>query len=116
METSPGSVTGLPLTAASSPRLALRLSDSCGVIIGSWVSVSVLTGIDVEALASSLERQGSITLPHREGDVFVFGQAPSGDTNADTWSVTQVSAAPFVELLAGCEVPAAHVEIVVRVK
>jgi len=44
METNPGSVAGLPLTAASRPRVLLRFSDSCGVNIGSWVRVSVCTG------------------------------------------------------------------------
>jgi hypothetical protein len=61
-------------------------------------SVSVLAGIDVEALASSLERQGSITLPHREGDVFVFGQAPPDKGNVDQWEATTMSLAPYGQL------------------
>ena len=61
-------------------------------------NVSVLTGIDFEALDSSLERQGSITLPHREGDVFVFGQAPPDRGNVDQWETTTMSVAPYAQL------------------
>ena len=44
---------GCPSTAASSPRRVLRLSDSCGDIIGSEVSESVCTGCDGSDMSST---------------------------------------------------------------
>ncbi len=60
-----------------------------------WVRLSV--GLDAEFASSALARRGSLLRPAREGDVFVFGQAPAGDDASDSWSVRQVQAAPFVE-------------------
>jgi TonB family protein len=60
-----------------------------------WAVVSV--GLEAEAIDSRVHRAGSVTQPPREGDVFVFGQAPSDQINADDFHVTSVSAAPYVE-------------------
>ena len=59
--------------------------------------VTVTAGFDTEATRSKLNRSGSVTTPAREGDIRVFGQAPSDQTNADAWEVIEWSAAPFVE-------------------
>lgn len=61
-----------------------------------WVRLSV--GVDGEALSAQLSRRGSLLRPSREGDVFVFGQAPAGDLQSDDWTVRQVQLAPYVEL------------------
>jgi TonB family protein len=61
-------------------------------------TISVIGGLDFEALDSNLERQGSITLPHREGDVFVFGQAPPDKGNVDNWEATTMSLAPYGQM------------------
>ncbi len=61
-----------------------------------WARLNV--GVDVEALSADLSRRGSLLRPAREGDVSVFGQAPTPDLNADTWSVRQAMVAPYVEL------------------
>jgi TonB family protein len=54
-------------------------------------------GLDAEAYDFTVHRFGSVTAPPREGDVRVFGQPPVGETNADDFHVTTVSAAPYVE-------------------
>ena len=55
-------------------------------------------GVAIDASFSDLNRQGSLTRPPREGDPYAFGQAPAGDLAADSWKVTQVTVAPYVEL------------------
>ncbi len=59
--------------------------------------VSVTTGIDAEVVQNSVTRSGSITSPPREGDIHVFGQAPSDLINADKWNTTNASLAPFAQ-------------------
>jgi TonB family protein len=72
-------------------------------------TISVLGGIDVEGLDSSLQRQGSITLPHREGDVYVFGQAPPDKGNVDQWEATTLSLAPYGQMDFGLFDDALHI-------
>lgn len=59
--------------------------------------LTVTGGLDAEVQATTLRRAGSITSPAREGDVRVFGQAPSDQVNVDDWSTTIGTFAPFVE-------------------
>ena len=40
-------------------------------------STTLSFGIDMQAQSSTLDRNGSLTLPAREGDIFVFGQPPA---------------------------------------
>lgn len=54
-------------------------------------------GLDAEVETTTLRRVGSLGLPAREGDVRVFGQPPPDQLAADTWRVTEVGAAPYVE-------------------
>jgi TonB family protein len=54
-------------------------------------------GVDGELYSSTLHRYGSIGYPPREGDIYVFGQAPPGQVNADDWKTVIGSVAPFVE-------------------
>lgn len=61
-----------------------------------WLGVTV--GLDAELSQSALRRSGSITTPAREGDVRVFGQAPSDAVNVDRWHTVIGSFAPFGEL------------------
>ena len=60
-----------------------------------WLGVSF--GVDVDVTSSRLRRAGSVSTPPREGDVRVFGQAPSDQVNVDTWRTTVSSLAPFAE-------------------
>ena len=58
---------------------------------GSWrgplsKSVTLTLGLDAQVLRSTLRRQGSVTLPAREGDPRVFGQLPPDEVNFDTWT------------------------------
>jgi TonB family protein len=55
-------------------------------------------GLDFELVQSDLERRGSLTTPPREGDLYVFGRAPSDQVNYDAWSSLVFSAAPYAEL------------------
>ena len=60
--------------------------------------LSATIGLDGEFDRSHLARTGSITSPAREGDVYVFGQPPSDQINADAWEVASGSLAPFAEM------------------
>lgn len=60
--------------------------------------VTLTAGLDAEANQVQIQRLGPLGAPAREGDVRVFGQAPSGGINADTWEVITTSAAPFGEI------------------
>ncbi|MDI1479587.1 hypothetical protein [Polyangium sp. y55x31] len=59
-------------------------------------AVVLTAGVDALASRASLFRQGSLTLPPREGDVYVFGQPPGSDVNADDWSTNIVDVGPFL--------------------
>ncbi len=58
--------------------------------------LAVTAGVDVAGSRSSVTRSGSLTVPPREGDIYVFGQPPGADVAADAWSASLVDAAPFV--------------------
>ena len=47
--------------------------------------------------SSSIQRLGSLSSPPREGDIYVFGEAPSGQLDSDNWSTVIASVAPYVE-------------------
>lgn len=55
-------------------------------------------GVDMAGTHSQLSRNGSLTIPAREGDVAVFGQPPGDDTNADTWNTVMVDIAPYATI------------------
>jgi TonB family protein len=59
--------------------------------------LSVEGGLDGYVPRTEVDRTGSIALPAREGDVRVFGQPPPDQIGADTFVVTQVDLAPYVE-------------------
>nr|WP_272420518.1 TonB-dependent receptor plug domain-containing protein [Polyangium jinanense] len=58
-------------------------------------AIVVTAGVDALASRASLFRQGSLTLPPREGDLYVFGQPPGSDVNADDWSTNIIDVGPF---------------------
>jgi len=60
--------------------------------LGSMVSLT--TGLDTLGSDSDLSREGSLTLPPREGDIAVFGQPPGDEYAADTWRTNIVDIAP----------------------
>ena len=60
--------------------------------LGSMVSLT--TGLDTLGSDSDLSREGSLTLPPREGDIAVFGQPPGDEYAADTWRTNIVDVAP----------------------
>jgi outer membrane receptor protein involved in Fe transport len=55
-------------------------------------------GLDGVGRSTALSRTGSLTIPPREGDVFVFGQPPGGEVGRDDWRVGLVDAAPYAAL------------------
>jgi outer membrane receptor protein involved in Fe transport len=59
--------------------------------------LSVGVGLDADVTSSHISRTGSLAQPAREGDVYVFGQPPSGQVDADSWSTVIGSAAPYAE-------------------
>ena len=60
-------------------------------------------GVDGAGQRTKVSRFGSVNLPPREGDITVFGQPPGDQINADDWTVSIVSVAPyaFAEITAG---------------
>ncbi len=62
--------------------------------LASWVSLTA--GADAQLTKSHFGRTGSNTSPSRQGDEFVFGQAPSDQLAHDDGSSIAASAAPFV--------------------
>lgn len=65
--------------------------------------VVLVLGADVLATLAELSRTGSLTVPPREGDPFVFGQPPGTDVASDSWSATilDVGVSSTVELERG---------------
>lgn len=61
-------------------------------------ALTVTLGLDVDTERARLARNGSLTIPAREGDLRVFGQPPGDDINADTWTATTVDAAGYSTL------------------
>jgi hypothetical protein len=59
-------------------------------------ALALAPGLDALVTRASLSRAGSLTLPGREGDLYVFGQLPSGNVNADRWSVDLAGVAPYL--------------------
>lgn len=58
--------------------------------------VSFVAGIDALGRSSELRREGSLTLPPREGDIAVFGQPPGDELAVDTWSTHVLDVGPNV--------------------
>jgi hypothetical protein len=61
-------------------------------------SATLSLGIDMAGAQTALTRDGSLTIPAREGDIAVFGQPPGDDTNSDTWSTFSLNVAPYATL------------------
>lgn len=53
-------------------------------------------GLDLFGSRADVVRQGSITVPTREGDIYVFGRAPGDDVAADRYRVDLLEAAPYI--------------------
>ena len=54
---------------------------------------TLTAGLDVDGQAATLTRNGSLSIPAREGDLHIFGQPPGDDVAADHWQATTVDAA-----------------------
>lgn len=54
-------------------------------------------GLDALGAVSDIERRGTLALPAREGDPFVFGQEPPTDLAHDRYRVHVLDVAPYVE-------------------
>jgi len=55
-------------------------------------------GVDLDGEAATLARLGSLTIPVREGDLYIFGQPPGDDVAADRWHATTIDAAGHAAL------------------
>jgi hypothetical protein len=58
--------------------------------------VTLSLGLDLAGQVAQSRRSGSLEIPPREGDIFVFGRPPGDDVNADKWSTHIGDAAPYV--------------------
>jgi hypothetical protein len=59
-----------------------------------WVTLSL--GLDMQGTVTHSKRSGSLDIPPREGDIFVFGRPPGDDINADDWTNHIVDVAPYL--------------------
>jgi TonB family protein len=57
----------------------------------------VSVGLDALATLSDLTHVGSIGEPPREGDIYVFGEAPPSQVSSDDWKTGIASVASYVE-------------------
>ena len=57
--------------------------------------VSLVAGMDALGTASNVSREGSLTLPPREGDITVFGQPPGDEYAVDRWKTHILDAGPY---------------------
>jgi hypothetical protein len=62
--------------------------------VARWATIS--TGLDLQGTLTNLRRSGSLDIPPREGDIFVFGRPPGEDVNADAWTTHIANAAPYI--------------------
>jgi len=58
--------------------------------------VGLHTGVDVLGSSSQIRREGSLSLPPREGDIAVFGQPPGDDVAVDDWKTNIVDIGPNI--------------------
>jgi hypothetical protein len=56
-------------------------------------ALALAIGVDVDGELADLARFGSLTIPAREGDIYIFGQPPGDDVAADAWRATTIDAA-----------------------
>jgi TonB family protein len=61
-----------------------------------WITLNV--GLDLQGQYTRSNRSGSLEIPPREGDIFVFGRPPGDDVNADKWTTHVLDAGPYVNL------------------
>src|SRR5262249_23459825 len=61
-----------------------------------WATLNV--GVDWMGTRSSLQRDGSLTLPPREGDLYVFGTPPGPDVAHDEWTTHVADIGPHLSL------------------
>ena len=59
---------------------------------------TITAGIDLDTADHALQRDGSLSIPAREGDIYIFGQPPGSDVAADAWHATTTDAAGHVSL------------------
>jgi TonB family protein len=62
--------------------------------LAKWATLSV--GLDLQGTWTSSQRSGSLEIPPREGDIYVFGRPPGDDINFDRWTTHIADVAPYV--------------------
>jgi hypothetical protein len=60
------------------------------------MTATLSVGMDLQGTVAHSQRSGSLEIPPREGDVFVFGRPPGDDINADNFSTHVADVAPYV--------------------
>jgi hypothetical protein len=58
--------------------------------------LSLAVGLDLQGTRARVRRSGSLTLPPREGDLYVFGQPPGDDVASDDFTAHILDAAPYL--------------------
>lgn len=61
-------------------------------------AATVTYGLDLDGESATLRRLGSLTIPVREGDPYIFGQPPGDDVAADRWHASTIDAAGHAAL------------------
>lgn len=75
-------------------RLGLRAAELSPL----WPHATLALGVDATLTSTALRRDGSLTVPAREGDIGVFGAPPGDDVNSDRWHTLLVDVAPYANL------------------
>jgi len=86
---------GATTTSLASDDFLAGMRASHAMRLTNWVTAEA--GFDAEVQTYTVERQGSLGLPAREGDVRVFGQPPPDSIGYDRFKATTVGLAPHLE-------------------
>lgn len=85
-------------SSAARKSLALRAGSRASLRQALLPELALTLGVDLEGSRVESERQGSLSMPAREGDPNVFGQPPGDRVAFDRWTTHALSAAAFAEL------------------
>jgi TonB family protein len=80
-------------TQAESSAIRYGLRSSYRRRLAKWATLSV--GLDLQGTITDSKRSGSLDIPPREGDIYVFGRPPGDDVNADRWTSHIANIAPY---------------------
>ena len=85
---------GASSTSSQSDQYRYGLRASYERVLGRRLALSI--GLDLDGRSARVSRFAAPTVPGREGDPIVFGQAPSSQAAAERYRTSQLDVAPYV--------------------